>query len=251
MRGSRRRSWGCLPARRRRVSATQIATMGSITRRIDSWIRRDSSSPGYCRATSTNIGPTSGTSAGRRSRTARRAGRRRCRGCCRRCRRRARRPAPPARHGCRARDRGRGQYSAIDGGTGSVDAGRPQERAVVLDRAFERLPGQVEPVELGVALLEPGQDAQGLGVVVESRRSGFISALQRLLAGMAERRVAEIVRQRHRLGEVLVEPQRAGRWCGRSAPPRGCGSAACGSGRPRDRRRPASCASAGGTPSNG
>ena len=33
--------------------------------------------------------------------------------------------------------------------------------------------------------------------------------VQRLLAGMAERRVAEIVRQRHRLGEILVEPQRA------------------------------------------
>src|SRR5205823_603855 len=32
--------------------------------------------------------------------------------------------------------------------------------------------------------------------------------VQRLLAGMAERRVAKIVRQRHRLAEILVEPQR-------------------------------------------
>ena len=33
--------------------------------------------------------------------------------------------------------------------------------------------------------------------------------IERLLAGMAERRVAEIVRQRQRLGEVLVEAERA------------------------------------------
>ena len=40
---------------------------------------------------------------------------------------------------------------------------------------------------------------------------GSISAFERLLAGMAERRVAEIVRQRQRLGEILVEPERAAR----------------------------------------
>ena len=48
-----------------------------------------------------------------------------------------------------------------------VDAGAEQ-RPVVLDGAFERLPGQVEPVELGIAALEPGQDAQGLVVVREA-----------------------------------------------------------------------------------
>ena len=34
--------------------------------------------------------------------------------------------------------------------------------------------------------------------------------VQRLLAGMAEGRVAEVVRQRHRLGQILVQPQPAG-----------------------------------------
>ncbi len=34
--------------------------------------------------------------------------------------------------------------------------------------------------------------------------------VERFLAGMAERRVAEIVGQRQRLGEILVERQRAG-----------------------------------------
>ena len=43
----------------------------------------------------------------------------------------------------------------------------------------------------------------------EKPPNGFISAVERLLAGMAERRVAEIVRQRQRLGQILVETERA------------------------------------------
>ena len=34
--------------------------------------------------------------------------------------------------------------------------------------------------------------------------------VERLLAGVAERRVADVVRQAQRLGQVLVEPERAG-----------------------------------------
>src|SRR5262249_29949775 len=91
----------------------------------------------------------------------------------------------------------------------TIAAGRSfRERPVVLARAFERLPGEVEPVELGVALLELGEDAQRLGVVIEAA-VGLHRRVQRLLAGMAERRVAEIVRQRHGLAEVFVESQRA------------------------------------------
>ena len=47
-----------------------------------------------------------------------------------------------------------------------------------------------------------------LGVVVEAAER-LHRGVQRLLAGMAERRVAEIVGERHRLAEILVEPQRA------------------------------------------
>ena len=63
-------------------------------------------------------------------------------------------------------------------GPGSIRRWRPagpssvrppfEQRAVVLDRALQRLPGEVQPVELGIALLELGEDAQGLGVVVEA-----------------------------------------------------------------------------------
>jgi len=83
-----------------------------------------------------------------------------------------------------------------------------QQRPVVLHRALERFPGEVEPVELGIALLELGEDAERLCVVVEAA-IGLHRGVQRLLAGMAERRVAEIVGERHRLAEILVEPERA------------------------------------------
>ncbi len=82
------------------------------------------------------------------------------------------------------------------------------ERAIVLDQALQRLPGQIEPVEGGIAALQFCDDAQALRVVIEAAElaQGFV---ERALAGMAERRMAEIVRQRQRLGEVLVEPERA------------------------------------------
>src|SRR5262249_46547662 len=82
------------------------------------------------------------------------------------------------------------------------------ERAVVLDEALERLPGQVEAVEGGVAALEPGDDPQRLGIVVEAAMLGE-HLIERALPRMAERRMAEIVRQRQGLGEILVEAERA------------------------------------------
>src|SRR5665647_1763451 len=61
--------------------------------------------------------------------------------------------------------------------------------------------------EAGIAALQIGDDAQRLGVVVEAAE--FAQRLvERALAGVAERRVAEIVRQRQRLGQVLVKPER-------------------------------------------
>ena len=83
------------------------------------------------------------------------------------------------------------------------------QRAVVLGEALERLVGQVQPVERGVAALQLGDDAQRLGVVVETAAAGH-QRIEHFLAGMAEGGVAEIVRQRHRLGEILVELERAG-----------------------------------------
>ena len=82
------------------------------------------------------------------------------------------------------------------------------QRPVVLDEAFERLPGEIQPVESGVAPLERGHRAQRLRIVIEAA-AGSEAAIERTLAGVAERRVAEVVGERQRLGEVLVEPERA------------------------------------------
>ena len=65
---------------------------------------------------------------------------------------------------------------------------------------------EVEAVEVGVAALEFGDDAQRVAVVVEAA-VGRHAGVERVLAGVAERRVAEVVAERDRLGEVVVEPQ--------------------------------------------
>src|SRR5690606_36362445 len=57
-----------------------------------------------------------------------------------------------------------------------------------------------------IAPLQLGNDAQRLGGVVEAA-IGFQHFVQRILAGMAERRMAEIMDERHAFGEILVKLQ--------------------------------------------
>src|SRR5262249_15022242 len=83
-----------------------------------------------------------------------------------------------------------------------------RERAVVLDQALERLPGEVQSVESGIAPLERGHHPQRLRIVIEAAAGGE-AAIERALAGMAERGMAEVVGERQRLGQILVEPERA------------------------------------------
>ena len=83
----------------------------------------------------------------------------------------------------------------------------------MLDEARKRRLGQVEPVERGVAALELGDDAQSVAVVVEAAVPGH-AGVERVFAGMPERRVAEVVAERDRFGEVVVEPERAGERAG-------------------------------------
>ena len=83
-----------------------------------------------------------------------------------------------------------------------------EQRPVVLDEPRQRRLGQVEAVELGVMALELGDDAQSVAVVVEAAVLGH-AGVERVLAGMPERRVAEIVAKRDRFREIVVEPQGA------------------------------------------
>ena len=87
------------------------------------------------------------------------------------------------------------------------------ERPVVLDDALQRFPGQVEPVEFRIAMLQRRDDAQALRVMVESAMR-FEARIQRPLAGMAERRMAEVVGQRQRFREILVKTELPGQRAG-------------------------------------
>ena len=122
-------------------------------------------------------------------------------------------------------------------------------RAGVVEDAVAHLLGQVEAVALA---LEHVDDPQRVLVVRKPPSQPSLQRrVERLLAGVAEGRMAEVVAEPDRLGQVLVQAAARGRRCGRSRRPRACGSAGSGSGRPRGRRRPGSCASAAGTTSSG
>ena len=79
----------------------------------------------------------------------------------------------------------------------------------MLGEAFERLPAEVEPVEIGVRSFQPGDDADGVGIVVEPADVGERGG-QRVFASMAEWRVAEVVGEAQGLGQILIEAERAG-----------------------------------------
>ena len=76
----------------------------------------------------------------------------------------------------------------------------------VLQDALARLEAQVQSVECRVALLEFVDDAQRLQVVLEATVAVH-ARVQRVLPGVSEWRVAEVVCQRDRLDQVLVQPQ--------------------------------------------
>ena len=89
---------------------------------------------------------------------------------------------------------------------GRVSAGRRISGAL---QTFTHFPREVQAREIGVLALDDLDDAQALHVVLEA--SVLIHQLiQYLLAGMAERRMAEVVRQRDGLREVFVQAQGAG-----------------------------------------
>ena len=78
--------------------------------------------------------------------------------------------------------------------------------AGVLEDAVAHLPREVEAAAVA---LEPLDDAQRVLVVAEAAEAALAQQLvERLLAGVAERRVADVVPDRDRLGEVLVQAQR-------------------------------------------
>ncbi len=83
------------------------------------------------------------------------------------------------------------------------------QRAIVLDQAFKGFPGEVQAIELGVFPLQPGDNSQGLGVVIEAAIGGH-ELVEFAFAGMAKGRVAKIVGQGQGFGQILVKAEDAG-----------------------------------------
>src|SRR6185437_4281673 len=93
---------------------------------------------------------------------------------------------------------------------GEFRMGGRAERMRVLDQPFAHFIGQVQAGMGGVADLELLDNAQGLQVVVEAVAIRSHDLVQRVLAGVAERRVAEVVGQRQRLRQIGVQAERLG-----------------------------------------
>ena len=87
----------------------------------------------------------------------------------------------------------------------------------MLDDAFANGEGEVEPAKGRVALLKPGDDAQGVQVVVEAEPVGAQSAVEGLFSGVAKGRMADVVDQRESFGQLGIEAESGGQRCGRSA----------------------------------
>ena len=100
------------------------------------------------------------------------------------------------------------EFEIVQAVVGLDGRGGATQGAVVLGEAFQGFPGEVQAVEAGVTLFEQRDGLEALGVVVEAAIGAHLR-IERLLAGVAERRVAEVVGERQGFGQVLVEPQAA------------------------------------------
>ena len=74
----------------------------------------------------------------------------------------------------------------------------------MFDDAFAHGEGQVEPPKGCVALFKPGDNPQGVQVVVEAQAMRPERVVESLFAGVAEGRVADVVGQRQSFGEIGV-----------------------------------------------
>ena len=98
---------------------------------------------------------------------------------------------------------------------GSIDDLRLQERcrrrAVLLPRGLgvEHFARKIQSREMRVADLQQFHDPECLRVVVEATFVGE-EFRERVLAGMPQGRVADVMRERQRLDQIFVESQAAG-----------------------------------------
>ena len=94
-------------------------------------------------------------------------------------------------------------FGELGMGGGGVVAG-------VLDDAFADGEGEVESAKGWVALFKPGDDAQGVEVVVEAEAVGLERGVEGFFAGVAKGRVADVVDQGEGFSELRIEAEGAG-----------------------------------------
>ena len=100
-----------------------------------------------------------------------------------------------------------------DGGVIEAGVARSIEDRTVFEQRLEHLARKVQAVKGRVGSLEFGDDAKGLGVVLEAAHLGQ-QRVEGGLAGVAERRMAQIVSQRSRLGQGRIDAKRIGQSAG-------------------------------------
>ncbi len=76
----------------------------------------------------------------------------------------------------------------------------------MLQDAFAGLEAKIQSLERSVALFQHINHAQRLQIVLEAAMI-LHAVVERILAGVAERRVPEIVRQRYGLHQIFVQPE--------------------------------------------
>ena len=87
-----------------------------------------------------------------------------------------------------------------------ITIGNSLNRAVVLNRSFKRFPGQVQAFKFRIVDFKFGHNLQRLDVVIKAAEF-FHGVLQAALAGMAERRMSEVMCQRDGFAKFFVQSQ--------------------------------------------
>ncbi len=82
--------------------------------------------------------------------------------------------------------------------------------ARMLDDAFAHAQREIQSGESNVALLEDGDDAQRVQIMVEAQAMSAHRFVQRVLPGVTERRMADVVHQCERFRQVSIQPERSG-----------------------------------------
>ncbi|MNW06810.1 hypothetical protein D3C71_2032790 [compost metagenome] len=76
----------------------------------------------------------------------------------------------------------------------------------MLQDTFTRFKAQVEAAVAGVTLFQIIHHAQALQVVLEAAKADH-AGVERILPGVAKRRVPQVMRQANGLGQVFVDAQ--------------------------------------------